>query len=139
MLTWKDIFVYLNSHNFNLSIDECHALLKVKDLSAGQLKICENIYLNVNTLFDPFNMSDQYLVKSGILVVDDRALHFSAPFIMRSFFQQYYRSHNSTKTTSLSLYHFIVKIFTAIYNAHSGRILRETLEFRIDRNLLEQI
>ncbi|CAG8684320.1 45301_t:CDS:2 [Gigaspora margarita] len=138
MLIWKDIFAYLNSYNFNLSIDGCRASLKVKDLSAGQLKICKNVYLNGNTLFDPFNASDQYLVKSGIIVVDDKALHFLAPLIMRSFFQQYYESHNSTETTPSLLYHFIMKIFTAICNVHSGRILRETLGFGIDGNLLEQ-
>ncbi|KAF0531177.1 crinkler family protein [Gigaspora margarita] len=48
--------------------------------------------------FRSFDASDQYLVKSGILV-----------------------------------------IFTAIYNAQSRRILRETLGFGIDGNLLEQI
>ncbi|CAG8643923.1 2444_t:CDS:2, partial [Dentiscutata heterogama] len=42
--------------------------------------------LKWDTLFDPFDASDQHLVKSGILVVDDGALRFSAPLIMRSFF-----------------------------------------------------
>ncbi|CAG8479243.1 17287_t:CDS:2 [Gigaspora margarita] len=122
----KDIFAYLNLHNFNLSIDGCRASLKVKTLSTKQLEICENVYLNGTTLFRPLNTSIQYLVKSGILVVDDGALRFSAPLIM------------STEITPSSLYHFIVKIFTAMCNVQSGKILRETLGFGIDRNLLEQ-
>nr|CAG8509279.1 14246_t:CDS:2 [Entrophospora candida] len=118
VLTWKDIFAYLNSNKFNLTIDECHASPRVKNLSVEQLEICE--------------------IKSGILVVNDRDLYFSAPLIMRSFFQQCYGSHNSTEITPSSLYHFIVKIFTAICNGQSGKILRETLGFGIDGNLLGQ-
>ncbi|CAH1765649.1 11340_t:CDS:2, partial [Entrophospora sp. SA101] len=138
VLTWKDIFAYLNSNKFNLTIDECRASPRVKNLSVEQLEICESVYLNGKILFRPSNMNIQYLVKSGILVVNDGDLYFSAPLIMRSFFQQCYGSHNSTETTPSSLYHFIVKIFTAICNGQSGKILRETLGFGIDGNLLEQ-
>ncbi|CAG8471465.1 43135_t:CDS:2 [Gigaspora margarita] len=138
VLTWKDIFAYLNSHNFNFSIDGCRASLNVQTLSIEQLEICENVYLNGTTLYKPLNTSIQYLVKSGILVVDDKALRFSAPLIMRSFFQQYYGNHHSTEITPSSLYHFIVKIFTAMCNVQSGKILRETLGFGIDGNLLEK-
>ncbi|CAG8829861.1 34224_t:CDS:1, partial [Racocetra persica] len=132
------IFAYLNSHNFNLSIDQCRASLKVKNLLPDQLKTCEDVYLNGTILFRPFNTNIQYLVKSGILAVDDGTLRFSAPLTMRSFSQQYYGSHNSTEITPSSLYHFIVKTFTAICNTQSGKILRETLGFGIDGNLLEQ-
>ncbi|CAG8784988.1 5233_t:CDS:2, partial [Gigaspora margarita] len=128
VLTWEDIFAYLNSHNFNLSIDGCHASLKAKMLSTEQLK-----YAKI-----PLNANIQYLVKSGILVVDNGALRFSAPLIMRLFFQQYYGNHNSTEITPSSLYHFIVKIFTAMCNIQTGKILRETLGFGINGNLLEQ-
>nr|CAG8484993.1 8278_t:CDS:2 [Entrophospora candida] len=138
VLTWKDIFAYLNSNKFNLTIDECRASPRVKNLSVEQLEICESVYLNGKILFRPSNMNIQYLVKSGIPVVNDRDLYFSAPLIMRSFFQQCYGSHNSTEITPSSLYHFIVKIFTAICNGQSGKILRETLGFGIDGNLLGQ-
>ncbi|GES85415.1 crinkler (CRN) family protein [Rhizophagus clarus] len=51
-LTFEDIFKYLNSKSFNLSIyANCHAVPKVSSLSDPQRGICEKIYLNgeVNT------------------------------------------------------------------------------------------
>jgi len=83
-------------------------------------------------------MNIQYLVKSGTLVVDNGCLNFSAPLISRSFFQQNYGSENIAETTPSSLYHFIVKIFTAMCAGPSGRILRENLVFGTNGNLLEQ-
>ncbi|RHZ52590.1 hypothetical protein Glove_460g69 [Diversispora epigaea] len=138
VLTWKNIFMYLNSNSFNLTIDKCCTSPKVKNFSNDELNICENIYLNGKTIFRPFNTSTQKLVKSGVLVVIDGKLYFSAPLVMRSFFQQNYRSHNNSEITPLSLYHFIVKIFTVMCNEQSGKFLRETL-IEIDKSLLKQI
>ncbi|CAG8598094.1 8930_t:CDS:2 [Diversispora eburnea] len=138
VLTWKDIFAYLNSNRFNLTIDECRASPQVKSFSVNELDICESVYLNGKILFRPSNTSIQQLVKSGVLVVIDGELYFSAPLIMRSFFQQCYGSHNSSEITPSSLYHFIVKTFTAICNGQSGKLLRETLGFGTDGSLLEQ-
>ncbi|RHZ65020.1 hypothetical protein Glove_319g150 [Diversispora epigaea] len=138
VLTWTDIFVYLNSHDFNWTIDECRASPRIKDLSDEQLKICEDVYLNGKFIFRSLNMGMERLVKSGILVVDGGYLYFSAPLISRSFFQQYYGSHKSAEIAPLSLYHFIVKIFTAMCNGLSGKILRETLRYGTDGSLLEQ-
>ncbi|RHZ77101.1 hypothetical protein Glove_186g150 [Diversispora epigaea] len=58
--------------------------------------------------------------------------------VIRSFFQQYYENHNSSEITPSSLYHFIVKTFTTIYNKQNRKFLRETLEIGIDENLLKQ-
>ncbi|CAG8469981.1 1580_t:CDS:2, partial [Ambispora gerdemannii] len=125
VLTWKDIFAYLNSHDFNLTLDACRASPKVKSFSREQLVICEHVYLNGKILFRPHDMNTQCLVKSGILVVNDGRLYFSAPLIKRSFFQQCYGSQYSAETTPPSLYHFIVKIFTAMCNGQSSKILRD--------------
>ncbi|RHZ84668.1 hypothetical protein Glove_78g162 [Diversispora epigaea] len=138
VLTWKDIFAYLNSNRFNLTIDECRASPMVRSFSAEHLQICESVYLNGKILFRPSNTSIRQLVKSGVLVANDGNLYFSAPLIMRSFFQQCYGSHNSTEITPSSLYHFIVKTFTAICNGQSGKILKKILGFGTDGFLLEQ-
>ncbi|RHZ81800.1 hypothetical protein Glove_117g21 [Diversispora epigaea] len=138
VLTWKDIFVYLNSSRFNLTINECRASPKVKNFSDDQLKMCESIYLNGKFIFRPSDKSTQQLIKSGVLVVNGEDLYFSAPLIMRSFFQQYYESFNSIEIPPSSLYHFIVKTFTAICNGQSRKFLKETLGFGTDGCLLEQ-
>ncbi|RHZ80840.1 hypothetical protein Glove_131g40 [Diversispora epigaea] len=138
VLTWKDIFVYLNSNKFNLTIDECRVSPKIKSFSTEQLEICESVYLNGKFIFRPSDKSTQQLVKSGVLVANDEELYFSAPLIMRSFFQQCYGSFNNIKIIPSSLYYFIVKTFTTICNGQSRKILRKMLEFETDRYLLEQ-
>ncbi|GES73587.1 heat shock protein Hsp70 family protein [Rhizophagus clarus] len=115
-LTFEDIFKYLNSKSFYLSIyANCRAVPKVSSLS------------------------DPQRVKSGILIFkNDNHLTFAAPLLKRSFFQQNYGSTNSTDTTPTDLHHFIEKIFTAMCNEISGGILRNTLGFGSDGRLLEQ-
>ncbi|RHZ81461.1 hypothetical protein Glove_120g140 [Diversispora epigaea] len=111
-------------------------VLTWKDICQSQM--CESVYFKGKILFKPSNKSIQQLVKSGVLVANDGNLHFSAPLIMRSFFQQCYGNHSSTEITPSSLYHFIVKTFTAICNGQSGKILKKTLGFGTDGRLLEQ-
>jgi hypothetical protein len=80
-----------------------------------------------------------YLVRSGILVIkDNNNLTFAAPLFRRSFFQQNYGIVNNTESTPSDLYHFIVKIFTAMCNKLSKDILRKTLGFGSDGRILEQ-
>ncbi|CAG8671328.1 10129_t:CDS:1, partial [Paraglomus occultum] len=138
VLSFKDVFAYLNSREFDLTVDRCRASPKVKSLSSEQLKICEMVYTFGEVPFNAYNTSMLRLIKSGILVIDHERLFFSAPLIERSFFQQCYGSHNTSETTPESLYHFIVRIFTAMCDGPSGKILREALGFGTDGNLLEQ-
>ncbi|GES91231.1 crinkler (CRN) family protein [Rhizophagus clarus] len=139
-LTFEDIFKYLNSKSFNLSIyANCRAVPKVSSLSDPQRGICEKIYLNGEVKYEDSNDDMVYLVKSGILIIkNDSHLTFAAPLLKRSFFQQNYGSTNSTDTTPTDLHHFIKKIFTAMCNEISGDILRNTLGFGSDGRLLEQ-
>ncbi|CAB5187375.1 unnamed protein product [Rhizophagus irregularis] len=93
----------------------------------------------------PFSINNpdpdaSYLVKTGVLaVVDDIYLTFAAPLLRRSFFQQNYGVENSVDITPIDLYQFIVKVFTAMRNENSGKILRETLGFGYDGRILEQM
>ncbi|RIB06882.1 hypothetical protein C2G38_2115063 [Gigaspora rosea] len=82
-----------------------------------------------------------YLVRSGILVFKDvtNKLIFAAPLLKRLFFQQNYKVQSSDDTpTPTDLHHFIVKIFTAMCNELSGKILRDTLGLGSNGKILEQ-
>jgi hypothetical protein len=142
-LTWEAIFKYLNSKNFDTSIYiNCRAVPNVLSLNENQLKLCEDTYLKGKI---PFSVNDPdpdalYLIKTGVLmVVDDMYLAFAAPLLKRSFFQQNYGVNNRVDIIPTDLYHFIVEVFTAMYDELSGKILRETLGFGSDRRILEQI
>jgi hypothetical protein len=101
--------------------------------------LCEEICLKGKTSYLDSNENDVYLVKSGILVIKDNIyLTFAAPLLKQSFFQQHYGVYNSAEITPTDLYHFIVKIFTAICNETSGKILRKMLGFESDGRILEQ-
>jgi hypothetical protein len=139
-LNWKMIFKYLNSKEFDLSIyNDCRAVPNVKSLNRKQLELCEEAYLKGKTSFSD-DEDAVYLVKTGILMVveDNRYLTFAAPLLKRSFFQQNYGVDDSIDITPTDLYQFIVKIFTAMCNELSGKILRETLGFGSDGRILEQ-
>ncbi|RIA80313.1 hypothetical protein C1645_810492 [Glomus cerebriforme] len=139
-LTWKDIFKYLNSESFNSSIyANCRAVPQVSALSPLQRKICEDIYKRGKICYINSNNDMVHLVKSGILILKNNSnLTFAAPLLKRSFFQQNYRSTNSTDTTPTDLHHFIEKIFTAMCNEINGNILRNMLGFGSDGKFLEQ-
>ncbi|CAG8775582.1 12839_t:CDS:1, partial [Ambispora leptoticha] len=51
---------------------------------------------------------------------------------------QCYGTHHSSEIIPSSLYHFIVKTFTAICNGQGRKTLGKMLGFGTDRNLLEQ-
>ncbi|CAB5379351.1 unnamed protein product [Rhizophagus irregularis] len=139
-LIWKEIFKYLNSKEFDISIyNNCRAVPNVKSLNRKQLELCEEAYLKGKTSFS--NDEDAvYLVKTGVLIVveDNRYLTFAAPLLKRAFFQQYYGVSNSTDNIPTDLYQFIVKIFTAMYNKQSGNILRKMLRVGSEERILEQ-
>ncbi|CAG8628921.1 16400_t:CDS:2 [Funneliformis caledonium] len=142
-LTWEEIFKYLNSESFDSSIyNNCRAVPKVSALSNEQISLCEDIYLKGKIRYVDSNEDSVYLVKSGIFIIkndiDGTYLTFVAPLLKRSFFQQNYGVHNSTDNTPTDLYHFIVKIFTAMCNKLSREILRKTLGFGSDGRILEQ-
>ncbi|CAB4492042.1 unnamed protein product [Rhizophagus irregularis] len=142
-LTWEEIFKYLNSESFDSSIySNCRTLPKVSALSNEQIKLCEDIYLKGKIRYVDSNEDSVYLVKSGISIIkndiDGTYLTFVAPLLKRSFFQQNYGVHNSTDSTPTDLYHFIVKIFTAMCNKLSREILRKTLGFGSNGRILEQ-
>jgi hypothetical protein len=139
-LTWDEIFKYLNSKEFDSSIyTNCRAVPKVSALSDRQIKICEDVYLNEKIPYEDHDKDAEYLVKSGILIiVDIYNIAFAAPLLKRSFFQQNYGVHGSAETTPTDLHNFIVKIFTAMCNELSGKILRDTLGFGSDGRILEQ-
>ncbi|RGB43525.1 hypothetical protein C1646_737945 [Rhizophagus diaphanus] len=138
-LTWEQIFKYLNSKEFDSSIyTNCRAVPKVSALSDKQKKICENVYLNDKILYKDDDKDAEYLIRSGILIIVDIYITFAAPLLKRSFFQQNYGVHNSAETTPTDLHHFIVKIFTAMCNELSGKILRDTLGFGPNGRIMEQ-
>ncbi|CAB4446927.1 unnamed protein product [Rhizophagus irregularis] len=142
-LTWEEIFKYLNSESFDSSIyNNCRAVPNVFALSNEQIKLCEDIYLKGKIRYVDSNEDSVYLVKSGISIIkndiDGTYLTFVAPLLKRSFFQQNYGVHNSTDSTPTDLYHFIVKIFTAMCNKLSREILRKMLGFGSDGRILEQ-
>ncbi|GBB86517.1 hypothetical protein RclHR1_12940004 [Rhizophagus clarus] len=143
-LTWEAIFKYLNSKDFDTSIYiNCRAVPNVSLLKENKkrLELCEDTYLNGKVSFSIDNPDPDalYLIKTGtLMVVDDKYLTFAAPLLKRSFFQQNYGVDDSIDITPTDLYHFIVKIFTAMCNEISGKILRETLGFGSDGRILEQ-
>ncbi|CAB5386898.1 unnamed protein product [Rhizophagus irregularis] len=139
-LIWKDIYKYLNSHNFDQGINNCRATPKFDKLSRKRQKICESVYLNGSIIFSA-NCDNEYLVKYGVFVdnvIDniDR-LCFAAPLLERSFFQQYYESKIRASSTPDSLYEFIVKTITIICN-ESSEILKYSLGYGNNKILLEQ-
>ncbi|CAB4475965.1 hypothetical protein RhiirA1_495218 [Rhizophagus irregularis] len=120
-LIWEEIFKYLNSKEFDISIyNNCRAVPNVKSLNRKQLELCEETYLKGKTSFSD-DEDAVYLVKTGVLMVvkDDRV-------------------SNSTDIIPTDLYQFIVKIFTAMYNEQSGNILRKTLRVGSEGRILEQ-
>ncbi|PKY49591.1 hypothetical protein RhiirA4_528156 [Rhizophagus irregularis] len=140
-LTWEEIFKYLNSKKFDLSIyNNCRAVPNVKSLNRKQLELCEETYLKGKTSFSD-DEDAMYLVKTGVLMVveDNRYLTFAAPLFKRAFFQQNYGVNNSTDITPTDLYQFIVKIFTAICNKQNRNILRKMLGVGSEKRILEQI
>ncbi|CAB4438790.1 unnamed protein product [Rhizophagus irregularis] len=138
-LTWEEIFKYLNSREFDSSIyTNCRAVPKVSALFDRQKKICEDVCLNEKILYIDDDKDAEYLVRSGILIIVDTYITFAAPLLKRLFFQQNYGVHNSAETTPTDLHHFIVKIFAAMCNELSGKILRDTLGFESDGRILEQ-
>ncbi|CAB4441696.1 unnamed protein product [Rhizophagus irregularis] len=138
-LTWEEIFKYLNSKEFDLSIyTNCRAVPKVSALFDGQKKICEDVCLKEKILYRDGDKDAEYLVSSGILIIVGTYITFAAPLHKRLFFQQNYGVHNSAETTPTDLHHFIVKIFTAMCNELSGKILRDMLGFGSDGRILEQ-
>ncbi|CAG8719342.1 14818_t:CDS:1, partial [Acaulospora morrowiae] len=139
-LSWEEIFKYLNSKDFDSSIyNNCRAVPKVSALSDTQRNICEKIYLNGKIHYIDSNKDHVDLVKSGVVVIkDDIYITFAAPLLKRSFFQQNYGVHNDTDSIPTDLHHFIVKIFTAMCNELSGKILRDTLGFGSNGRILEQ-
>ncbi|CAG8645387.1 8356_t:CDS:2, partial [Acaulospora morrowiae] len=139
-LYWDEIFKYLNSKDFDSSIyNNCRAVPKVSALSNEQISLCEDVYLNEKFFYPDSDENAMYLVRSGILIIEDCIyLSFAAPLLKRSFFQQNYGVQNSTDSTPTDLHHFIVKIFTVICNELSGKILRDTLGFGSDGRILEQ-
>ncbi|CAG8478462.1 7346_t:CDS:2 [Funneliformis caledonium] len=141
-LTWETIFKYLNSKDFDSSVYiNCRAVPRTDSLTEKQRSLCEEVYLKGKAPYS-INNSDpdaSYLVKCGFLVVENNAyLTFAAPLLKRSFFQQNYGAVNSIDITPTDLYHFIIKIFTAMCNELSGKFLRETLGFGSDGRILEQ-
>jgi hypothetical protein len=139
-LTWKEMFKYLNSKNFDLSIyNNVRAVPIVDLLSDEKISFCEQI-LNGKILYPNFNKHAVDLVKSGILIIIDSIyLTFAAPLLKRSFFQQHYgKVEISTVEIPKDLHHFIVKIFTLMCDERSGYILREKLEIKSDGRILEQ-
>ncbi|GBC21822.1 crinkler (CRN) family protein [Rhizophagus irregularis DAOM 181602=DAOM 197198] len=144
-LNWVEAFKCLNSKDFDSSIyTNVRAVPNVQSLKKngdGKLKLCEDTYINGKVPFSINNMDPDasYLVKTGVLaVMDDKYLTFAAPLLRRSFFQQYYGIEDSVDIAPADLYHFIVKVFTAMCNENSGKILRETLGFGYDGRILEQ-
>ncbi|GBB97773.1 hypothetical protein RclHR1_30620001 [Rhizophagus clarus] len=81
-----------------------------------------------------------YLVKFGFLAFKDaNNLIFAAPLLKQSFFQQNYEVLSGYDIpTPTDLYHFIVKIFTAMCNELSGKTLRDMLGFGSDGRFQEQ-
>ncbi|CAB4443258.1 unnamed protein product [Rhizophagus irregularis] len=84
----------------------------------NRLKLCEDTYINGKVPFSINNLDPDasYLVKTG----------------------QYYGVEDSVDIAPTDLYHFIVKVFTAMCNENSGKILREMLGFGYDGRILEQ-
>ncbi|CAB5291204.1 unnamed protein product [Rhizophagus irregularis] len=73
-LIWEEIFKYLNSKEFDISIyNNCRAVPNVKSLNRKQLELCEETYLKGKTSFSD-DEDAVYLVKTGVLMVveDDR-------------------------------------------------------------------
>ncbi|CAG8696471.1 3850_t:CDS:1, partial [Ambispora gerdemannii] len=105
LLTWKEIFAYMNSHDFNLTLDACRASPKVKSFSREQLVICEHVYLDGKILFRHHDINTQCLVKSGILVVNDGRLYFSALSLNDHFSSNVMEVNTVPK---LHLYHYII-------------------------------
>jgi hypothetical protein len=139
-LTWKRIFEYLNSDNFNGTVDDCRAAPKLSKLSDNQLKICQDVCLKGKIGFND-SVDNKYLIRSGVLVITviehQRYLQFAAPLIERSFFQQYYGKETRSMSTPKSLYDFIVKVFKAM-SVESVEILNDSLGIGKDKILLEQ-
>ncbi|CAG8702902.1 11100_t:CDS:2, partial [Funneliformis mosseae] len=116
--------------SFNTSIDnECHAIPKVCSFSGEQKKLCDVIYSNGMYPFINTDENIWYLVKTGVLIIVDSHLQFTAPLISQLFFLQYYRSEDHAETAPSSLYEFIVKIFR---NKHDRRNSIE-LEYKCER------
>ncbi|CAI2169618.1 7253_t:CDS:2 [Funneliformis geosporum] len=139
-LTWEDILKYLNSRKFDKSIySGCRAVPDVKSINSKQLALCEETYLKGKTSFSD-DEDAVHLVKTGVLMVveDNMYLTFAAPLLKRSFFQQMYGTEDIAVVTPTDLYDFIVRIFTAMCNELSKKILRETLGHGSDGRILEQ-
>ncbi|RGB29580.1 hypothetical protein C1646_672365 [Rhizophagus diaphanus] len=146
-LTWKEIYRYLNSPGFDQTVNSCRAAPKLNKFNKTQKKICEYVYLNKSTVFIDKDKNHKNLIKTGIFVVNDQGyLHFSAPLIERSFFQQHYGSEIYASSTPGSLYEFIRKTFTIICE-ESDEILKYSLEYSLgtsgkdkkDKRRLEQM
>ncbi|GES76147.1 P-loop containing nucleoside triphosphate hydrolase [Rhizophagus clarus] len=142
-LTWNKILAYLNSNEFNETINNRRALPKFKILSNEEIKLCENVLLNKKYPYQSNDTNALNLIKSGILVIDKKySLQFSSPILMRSFIYQNYGNEIRAKTVLTTLYDFIVKVFKAMC-LESKELLQNSLGFRFEEGeetiLLEQM
>ncbi|GBB93599.1 hypothetical protein RclHR1_00220033 [Rhizophagus clarus] len=116
-LTWEDILKYLNSRKFDNSIYSiCHAIPDVFKLNDKQKKLCNETYIKGKITYSHNNNDAVTLIKSG----------------------QIYGADNIAEDTPTDLHDFIVKIFTAMCNKLSKKILRKMLGHGSDRRILEQ-